>query len=214
MRAARPSTKLLSVTTTSSFPTKVVILGCAVRIIEEHGEAALRIADITSETGVSISSIYHFFGDREGLVAAAQVQRYGASLLGIVRMMESMATSASSADEFRELVLAMHASSFDSERATGHLQRLNGLGSTIGRPELAERIAQIQDDVVRSAASALRIPQAKGWIREDVQIEALVAWTIGQITSRAFIELGETSVSPKAWDALADDAVVAVYFGS
>jgi hypothetical protein len=46
-----------------------------------------------------------------------------------------------------------------------------------------------------------------------VQVEALVAWTIGQVTSRTFIELGEASVDPAAWNTLAEDAVITVYFG-
>ena len=56
--------------------TQQAIVDQAIEIIEEHGEVALRVQDLAERTGASISSIYYFFTDREGLIAAAQAERY------------------------------------------------------------------------------------------------------------------------------------------
>ncbi|MEN9660886.1 MAG: hypothetical protein RLZZ443_815, partial [Actinomycetota bacterium] len=44
------------------------------------GETAVRVQEISSETGVSIGSIYHHFGDREGLIRAAYVRQFTESV--------------------------------------------------------------------------------------------------------------------------------------
>ena len=51
------------------------LLAAAIRHLETHGEADLRVTDIAEEAGVAIGLIRHHFGSRDGLVAAAQQRR-------------------------------------------------------------------------------------------------------------------------------------------
>ncbi|NCY17666.1 MAG: TetR/AcrR family transcriptional regulator, partial [Actinobacteria bacterium] len=48
-------------------PTAQKILDEAVRMIDERGEAGVRIQDIQDACDVTAPSIYHFFGNRDGL---------------------------------------------------------------------------------------------------------------------------------------------------
>ena len=52
------------------------ILALAIAAIDKGGEAAVRVNDIAAEAGVTVPTLYRQFGSRDGLVAAAQTQRF------------------------------------------------------------------------------------------------------------------------------------------
>ncbi len=56
-------------------------LDAAIAMFDEGGEAALRIDELAKQVGVAKTSLYHHFGDREGLIVAAQAERYRRSIL-------------------------------------------------------------------------------------------------------------------------------------
>ena len=49
-------------------------------ILDEGGEASLRLADVSRRSGVSIGSLYHHFESREGLIRAARERQFLQSL--------------------------------------------------------------------------------------------------------------------------------------
>ncbi|MDB0005623.1 TetR/AcrR family transcriptional regulator [Ilumatobacteraceae bacterium] len=51
------------------------VVDATVRVLEREGEKAVRIAEICDVTGVSYGTVYHHFGDRNGLIRAAQFAR-------------------------------------------------------------------------------------------------------------------------------------------
>jgi AcrR family transcriptional regulator len=55
--------------------TRERILTAAATILEEGGEASLRLADVARAAGVTLSLVTHYYSSREGLVAAAHLRR-------------------------------------------------------------------------------------------------------------------------------------------
>jgi AcrR family transcriptional regulator len=196
----------------NKIPTDEAILACTIDIIEEHGEAGVRIADITERTGVSISSIYHFFNDREGLIAAAQVERYIANLNELFDIVVEWIGPASSREELRDSLIGMFHYLLVPERAGVRLARLNVIGGVVGRPKLAARLAEIQDDLTTKMASLLEGPIALGWLRADTDPKATVTWLVGIYMQRALIEMGPTSVDLDAWNRIAMRSILATVF--
>jgi AcrR family transcriptional regulator len=188
-------------------------LDYAVDFVDEHGEAALRIADIERATGAAASSIYHFFVNREGLIAAAEVERYKRSFDSFAERIGPVVESISTFEEYRSFILQVHREATQSEHAITRLRRIAVIGSGVGRPDLMEQIALIEDDVIVRTAALLRVPQERGWIRPNVDLCSLAAWTIGLYLSRSLIELGMTSAKGEEWDRMAEIAVLAVMFG-
>ena len=60
--------------------TVAAILDATIAEIEEVGIAGLRVATVARTAGVGTSSIYHFFGNRDGLIAAATADRFDRSV--------------------------------------------------------------------------------------------------------------------------------------
>jgi len=71
-------------------------------VLSEHAEAGVRIGDIARETGTSTSSIYHFFTNREELIAGAEVERYSRSLIAFANRTEAQMAGVTSKEVFRD----------------------------------------------------------------------------------------------------------------
>ncbi len=190
-----------------------MILDYVIGIINEHGEAAVRIGDVARETGASTSSIYHYFNSRDGLIAAAEVERYSRTLEAFANWTEPQFAQVTSKEQFRDLVLATHRATYAPDRSSQRMTRLNAVGSALGRPLLMEKLAAVQDGIVVRYAEMFREPQERGWIRSDVAPIVLSAWTLGHLLGRVLIELGETSVVEEEWNRISDAVVLFAYFG-
>ena len=57
------------------------LLDAAIRSLELNGWDASQINEILADAHASRSSLYHFYGSREGLLAAATAERYRRLLL-------------------------------------------------------------------------------------------------------------------------------------
>lgn len=62
------------------------VLGATIGLIEKQGEDAVTVQQVLNSSGVSSGSLYHHFGDRDGLIAAAQVTRF----LRVIEMDEAL----------------------------------------------------------------------------------------------------------------------------
>jgi AcrR family transcriptional regulator len=58
-------------------PTRQRLLDRTIEVIEAEGVPGVRVQPIAAAAGVAVPSVYHFFGSKEGLIEAAQAERYG-----------------------------------------------------------------------------------------------------------------------------------------
>jgi AcrR family transcriptional regulator len=61
---------------TSETPVKQRLLELAIQTIDESGEPGIRVNQLAESAGVSIPTLYHHFGSREGLIEEAQAERF------------------------------------------------------------------------------------------------------------------------------------------
>jgi len=96
----------MSVAALQQEDTRTLVLGAALRLFTEKGYFNTSVHDIGRTAGVSIGSIYHHFGDKEGLARtlyAALTARMQHLIDGVVY------TEGSSHDQARELVARLFA---------------------------------------------------------------------------------------------------------
>jgi len=195
-------------------PTQQKILDETSRIIETSGEASVRVHDIEVAVDVTAPSIYHFFGSREGLVRAAQAERVLRGFSQFGEVSEAILGQVSSRAELREAIRRLLTLVYEPSRATARLQRIFALGSAEGRPELAALIGDATRNFLHENAEQFKVFKDKGWTRPDLDLEAFSQWLGGQILGRIYIEIGCEPVPNPAWDAISQEAVAFVVFGS
>jgi AcrR family transcriptional regulator len=179
------------------------LLKAAVDAIDKGGEAAVRIREIAAKSDVTVPSVYHFYGSREGLVEAALAHRY---LRGLAKIGQDFTTAvhrAKSKSEFTKIAHAFLAMSFARDRINIRKTRVNVLGSAQHRPSLAKEVARAQDVANKTIGETILFAQTKGWVRKDFNPEMFTAWLTGLVHARLLIELDGEHPKAAEWDAIA-----------
>ncbi len=189
------------------------ILALAITAIDEGGEVAVRVNDIAKEAGVTVPTLYRHFGSRDGLVAAAQTQRFRETQFVDPSVFAASLAKCKSKDELRKALRKELLTHFDKDRWELRQVRLNALGAGYARPELSASLALAQKQGAMAITEMLLPFQKKGWIRKDIDLAATVYWFMGQILGRVLIEMGDNPVSQKKWNDVSLEGIMAVIFG-
>lgn len=190
-----------------------VMLKAAMQTIADHGEVGIRVEAVARAAGVAKPTLYHFYGDREGLIEAAQCERYRRTLAyGVVDQFEIIRHCRSS-EEFQALVRAWMGSLGDQAGEERRRIRTEVLGSSVSRPGLRERIAEIEHAAAQALAEVLAYAQGLGWVRPELDLHTAAVWWFGMMNGRYLVESPDSAFDPTAWDALATETVVRLLFG-
>jgi AcrR family transcriptional regulator len=148
------------------------ILDAAIAVIDESGDASLRVVDIADAAGVAPGLINHHFGSRDGLVAAAQAERYTMSIGRDFSRFRAILGSDLPIDEVREQFREALSDVARRNRAENRLRRATALAATHGRPELRARLSETVADTIDGAAFVVALGQEKGLVRPELDPRA------------------------------------------
>ena len=181
-------------------PTRDRVLGVVLELLEAGGESAVRIDDVRDRSGVSIGSIYHHFGDRDGLIVAAQVRRFARFAEAEIAALSDIVQRSRDAAQFRRALrqLTLHTSS--QIRVVERWARVAVLASTVGRPELAAEVRAIQTRLTDEFQAHVAQGQARGFFRDDLDARALALFVEAYSLGLVLNELDERPVSEKDWE--------------
>jgi AcrR family transcriptional regulator len=170
-------------------PTAQAMVDLAIKALEEGGEAAVRVDAIVKEVGVSITSLYHHFGDRDGLVAVAQEQRYigviASNTALVSETLKKISTKSQMEQVFIEFVTFLQGPINQPQRRN----RSAVLGSALSRPDLLNQISRIQREQVDFLAVDFARLQEIGVIRSDISAQSIAFWITGTIYGKILSEL-------------------------
>ncbi|UDY35079.1 TetR/AcrR family transcriptional regulator [Dermatobacter hominis] len=188
------------------------LIDATIAVIDERGETAVRVQDVVAEAGVQVPVLYRHFGNREGLVQAAQLSRLFRDLDAEMAVVERAIRSSEGPDELRATFDRLMQRVMEPERRQLRWRRVSVLGSTWGRPELSAAVSVAMRGSMSRLADALREPCERGWLRDGFDPDAFSDWFAGAALSRFAAELHPGPVD-EAFDRMWCDAVRYVLFG-
>lgn len=188
------------------------VLSLAVAAIDAGGEAAIRVNHLAAEAGVTPPVIYYHFDSRDGLVIAAQIERYSRRILEDTAAIGAIVDRCTSRDELRETLIATWRRII-AERRDSRWTRISVTGSAYARPELEAELARVQDEIIAGLVGILEPSRIRGWLKPDIDLVTAVAWQHSMLFGRVFVERGEELVDLDQWNELTIDAFVRVFFG-
>lgn len=186
------------------------IIDAAVRQIESDGEHSLRLRDIAAVVGVAEPTLYHYFANREALISAAHAERYRKSLIGTLDPFIEAVNVCTSKAEFVAIFHAMYSTAFRPERAAVRATRAQIIGSALFRPDLYEQVTKMMRDSLDEGTSSLRVAQANGWLRPDIDVQAFSFWNLAHMSSLIYAEMQNDEQLVSAFKKIALDAVNSV----
>ena len=186
------------------------VLTVALEQLERGGEAAVRIDEIHERSGVSIGSIYHPFGDRDGVIAAAQLRRFSRYAEAEIASLADVVREARDREQFRRALLQLAKGSHSALRRGVRWGRLAVMASTVGRDDLRDDVAHLQTRLTDGFQAHIAQGQARGFFRGDLDARAIAAfveaWTLGL----ALNDLDDREVPEAAWLAVVAVAIDAL----
>lgn len=181
---------------------KEAILAVTIDIISSSGEAGVRLATVAERAGVAIGLISYHFGDRDGLVQAAQLVRYRRRPQLDVDGVEAIVARATTRDELIGLLRALTTQSLSAVLSEGsRLQRASILGSSLGRPDLYAALGNLQAELTDQYEAMIRMLIERGVVRADLDARAVAVFV--QAYAFGFV-LGEIDPRCPDVEALAD----------
>jgi AcrR family transcriptional regulator len=200
------------VDTTSSI--RDLVLEAAIGVIELHGEAAVRVEDVAAKAGVKHPSVYHYFGNRDGLIVAAQTERYYRSLRNATTEFTELLKNAKTREEYIKIVDATVRSFSNQPAIVRRRIRREVLGSAVYRPELAENVKLLISDQVKDLVETFSRGIELGWITSPYGLDTVMFWWIGTIQGREFVDEISDERIVEEWDDLVARGVLSALFGT
>ena len=178
---------------------KDTILALAISEIDKGGEASLRVKKIADDAGTAVTSIYHFYGSREGLVEAAQLARFEAGYQEARDKVLEAAHTVESREEFARLVESVIRDLFSSRHHKNRLRRMSVVGSAITRPELLAAINKVQRQWFAELVEGLVAAQQRGIIDPSADVATAATWHLITVNGFAAIEGDNTGADVAKW---------------
>lgn len=179
--------------------TRTALIDATIALLDERGEQGLRIADISRRSGISVGSLYHHFGSRDGLLKAARARQFRSSHSTYGAIFIEMAASAASADDFvaalREMLPLLHS----RERASERIRRFAYIGSAATRPDLLAEIRREETELVTQGAELAKTLIDRGWVKQGISARALTAFSVALELGAIVLDLDEEQSEDEWW---------------
>jgi len=172
-------------------PTPQLLVSLAIEMIDEHGEDGVKVEPLSRSAGLNVTTIYHWFGNRQGLIDVAQAVRFRRRGLDRLLLLEQAVRRVSNREEARALLDSTQLGHMDHDTVNGQIQRLNALGAAYARPTLASAIGTLHHRDRRHLAGILRQLQVPGYLRADLDLEAFSSWIIGVLLGQALLSFDQ-----------------------
>jgi len=182
--------------------------------IEAGGEASLRLDAVASEAGITKPAIYYFFGSREGLVAAAQAERYRRSILTGLREAIELTRAATSLEEFKAVLPAYVDSVLGPDAALRRAQRIEMLGSAVSRPALTKEVTAATLRALELVTELAEIPFDRGWATSAFDPDAIALWWMSNTLGCHLFDLVDDERLHGQWRAITLAQLHQLYFGA
>ncbi len=164
------------------------VIEVTIELVLKHGDAGFRIEELIERTGISKSSLYLHFGDRDGLVGAAMSTAYlrdiKANVDGAIVLFSQVTTRKQMEDAIPLLVDAAL-----NTRDIARWQRVMVLASARHRPEMLKRISEGQTMIDTALEELIREKQKLGVIRNDLDAREIGVLIQTAIIGRVFRDI-------------------------
>lgn len=181
--------------------TVALVIDAARRAMRTAGESAVRVQEISSETGVSIGSIYHHFGDREGLIRAAYVRQFGESVSADIERLKVWSATVTSVEDLRiryHEMLSFLAGYYEMMPVA---ERAAIVGSAVTRSDLRAAIAESHTKLTDGLTQVMQNLADANILKEHISPRAAAQVVLGLLHGRVLTEIdNDKSVSLEQWN--------------
>jgi AcrR family transcriptional regulator len=177
-----------------------LLINEADKAMKNGGEGAVRIQEISETTKVSIGSIYHHFGDRDGLVRATYMRNLRQAVTQEVARVRKFMERMNSAKELSEHYSEMLAYLSEYFQKYSVVSRANIIGSATARPLLRDALIEVQTELIDSLTEVMQLLKDRRMLKPHLDARAAAVVLLGMVHGRIIAELDATPVDIELWN--------------
>jgi AcrR family transcriptional regulator len=164
------------------------IISVTTELLLQHGDSGFRIEDVIERTGISKSSLYLHFGDRDGLVAAAYAQMFTTEANQNIAQAIAVFAKVKTKDQLDEAIAIVVQALVNTPKNV-RWNRIDVLSSARHKPEFLARIVEAQSRMNSALEEVFRTQQELGNVRKDMNPREMAALIQGVSFGRLFRDI-------------------------
>ena len=154
--------------------TLTLILAEARRIIDERGEAGLRVAELAERCNVAVGLLYHYFTDRQAIIAAVRAQQYAELVDADIDTVDMNIVGETTVQGLLAASVANFGANIDDNtRRANRWGRLAILAASEHNEVLRNEISAQQARSSASLVDVIEKAQSMGLVRNDISARAI-----------------------------------------
>ena len=196
---------------TNGRETADLILAEARAMIEESGDNAFRVTDLAARCNVAMGLLYHYFKDRDGLIAAVRESQFLAHIEADVAMLNNIVTHDGDLDAVLKILVDDFSNPHNKMRNEFRLDRMDALVAARHNPDLLQRLTEAEARLTTEIIATVQQAKIDGLVDPVVDDKALAFMLevipLGTALANVY---GEYMPNPEAWRALLTRMLVSV----
>lgn len=179
--------------------TVALILDEARKIVEERGEAGLRVAELADRCGVAVGLLYHYFQDRQAIISAVREDQFVARVEADIADLKGYSTTGNN-DDIVDIIVNQFSDPRSEDRMRYRLQRMEVLVAASRDPGLLESLKKVQDRFTSEILATIENAKKSGLVDADVDEKSLaLLLEIIPLGATLGIVYGDNLPDPEKW---------------
>ena len=188
-----------------------LILSEARRVIEERGEAGLRVAELAERCDVAVGLLYHYFKDRQAIIAAVRAQQFAELVDADIDTVDMNIADETTVEGLLSASIANFGANLDDEqRRANRWGRLAILATTEHNEILRKEVSAQQIRSSRALINVIEKAQSQGLVRTDISARAIALLVEAVPLGTVLADINpETAPTQQEWVALITELLLA-----
>ena len=188
-----------------------LILSEARRVIEERGEAGLRVAELAERCDVAVGLLYHYFKDRQAIIAAVRAQQFAELVDADIDTVDMNIADETTVEGLLTASIANFGANLDDEqRRANRWGRLAILAAAEHNEVLHKEVSAQQIRSSRALINVIEKAQSQGLVRTDISARAIALLVEAVPLGTVLADINpETAPTQQEWVALITELLLA-----
>lgn len=185
------------------------LLEVTINELDRVGLAKIDVDSLLRKSKISKGSLYHHFGSKNGLLAAAEAQQFMKHLSTESELLRVLIEKCETKQDFVDLVASVIKISSLEENRGFRKKRIRAIAMSFNDKNLAQVMKSAQIDASQYLAESFKIAKDRGWIKQEVDLLALSYWIQGVFIGHIMLDITGLTEHEQNWSLVTVQALQA-----
>ena len=183
------------------------LLEVTISELDRVGLAEIDLDSLLRKSKISKGSLYHHFGSKNGLLAAAEAQQFMKYFKREGETFRKLIEDCATKQKFVDLVAGVMKITRLESNLDFRKKRVRAIAMSFNEENLAQVLKNAQIEVTEYLAGSFQIAKDRGWVKPDTDLMALSYWIQGVFIGHIMLDITEQTEHEDDWSQVAFQAL-------